>query len=241
MGRRRTWTDEQLIVAAKAAISGSSVLRMVGLQLTGSNRTTVKNAILRLGIDTSHWLGKAHMRGKHHTWSKKLTLHDMLTRDAPVRRASFKKLLLQDGILRNECSECGQVSLWNNKPLVMVLDHINGVHNDYKIKNLRMLCPNCNSQQDTFSGRNLRGIPAKHPRKKTPIFCCKCAKLLTRKNKTRMCFSCFQRIKKESGTKGKHIPNDLLLNIKNLGVMQTSRKYGVSHTTVARWMNAVSA
>ncbi len=36
----------------------------------------------------------------------------------------------------------------------MVLDHINGECTDYRIENLRLLCPNCNSQQDTFAGRN---------------------------------------------------------------------------------------
>jgi 5-methylcytosine-specific restriction endonuclease McrA len=36
----------------------------------------------------------------------------------------------------------------------MVLDHINGIPNDNRIENLRFLCPNCNSQTDTFAGRN---------------------------------------------------------------------------------------
>jgi 5-methylcytosine-specific restriction endonuclease McrA len=38
--------------------------------------------------------------------------------------------------------------------LVLVLDHINGDRSDNRITNLRLLCPNCNSQQNTFAGRN---------------------------------------------------------------------------------------
>jgi hypothetical protein len=38
----------------------------------------------------------------------------------------------------------------------MVLDHINGVPNDNRLENLRFLCPNCNSQTDTFAGRNVK-------------------------------------------------------------------------------------
>jgi 5-methylcytosine-specific restriction endonuclease McrA len=36
----------------------------------------------------------------------------------------------------------------------MVLDHRNGDNTDNRLDNLRLLCPNCNSQQATFAGRN---------------------------------------------------------------------------------------
>ncbi len=71
-------------------------------------------------------------------------------------RGQIKKRLLQDGILENVCSECGLRDYWNDKPIVMHLDHINGVNNDNRITNLRMLCPNCHSQQETYAGRNAR-------------------------------------------------------------------------------------
>jgi hypothetical protein len=44
--------------------------------------------------------------------------------------------------------------VWLGKPLVLILDHINGKHNDHRLVNLRLLCPNCNSQQPTFAGKN---------------------------------------------------------------------------------------
>jgi 5-methylcytosine-specific restriction endonuclease McrA len=40
----------------------------------------------------------------------------------------------------------------------MQLDHVNGVKNDNRLANLRMLCPNCHSQTPTFTGRNLKRI-----------------------------------------------------------------------------------
>ena len=43
---------------------------------------------------------------------------------------------------------------WLGKPLVLQLDHINGVFNDNRIENLRLVCPNCHSQFTTFAGKN---------------------------------------------------------------------------------------
>ncbi|MGB2240169.1 MAG: HNH endonuclease [Pseudomonadales bacterium] len=52
------------------------------------------------------------------------------------------------------CSSCGIGDEWNGKPITLQLDHINGVNNDHRLDNLRMLCPNCHSQTDTWCGRN---------------------------------------------------------------------------------------
>lgn len=53
------------------------------------------------------------------------------------------------------CSICGNTGEWNSKKLVLQLDHINGIHNDNRIENLRLLCPNCHSQTDTFCGKRV--------------------------------------------------------------------------------------
>lgn len=62
---------------------------------------------------------------------------------------------MKDGLLEKRCSICGLTD-WLRKPISLVMDHINGVNNDHRLENLRFLCPNCNSQQDTFAGRNKR-------------------------------------------------------------------------------------
>ncbi|MGH7716883.1 MAG: HNH endonuclease signature motif containing protein [Vulcanimicrobiaceae bacterium] len=68
-------------------------------------------------------------------------------------RTNLKRRLLEGGILKNECSECG-LSEWRSKPLSIQIDHVNGIREDNRIENLRMLCPNCHSQTDTFASRN---------------------------------------------------------------------------------------
>jgi Zn finger protein HypA/HybF involved in hydrogenase expression len=64
----------------------------------------------------------------------------------------IKAFLIEDQ--EGKCKECGITNIWNNKPLTFVLDHIDGEHTNNIRNNLRLLCPNCDSQQITFKSKN---------------------------------------------------------------------------------------
>lgn len=55
------------------------------------------------------------------------------------------------------CLICGLTD-WQDKPITLELDHINGDNSDDKEDNVRLLCPNCHSQTDTFVGKNVNKI-----------------------------------------------------------------------------------
>lgn len=65
----------------------------------------------------------------------------------------LKKRLLVDGIKENKCEICG-ITEWNDKPIMMQLDHVDGDSHNHKLDNLRMTCPNCHSQTETYCGKN---------------------------------------------------------------------------------------
>lgn len=69
-------------------------------------------------------------------------------------RRSIKRRLILEGVLTNRCALCDCDPIWLGKPLTLHLDHINGFPTDYRIENLRLVCPNCDSQLETFAGRN---------------------------------------------------------------------------------------
>lgn len=63
-----------------------------------------------------------------------------------------KKHILKEQ--NNKCAICGIENIWNNKKLVFILDHIDGHSNNNNRNNLRLVCPNCDSQLDTYKSKN---------------------------------------------------------------------------------------
>lgn len=151
------------------AVSSSPSIRQVlialGLNATGANYRSVRDAVARLALDTSHWTGQAHLRGKSHNYSTRIPLSEICVPDsAYTNTSSLKSRLLKEGVLEEKCALCG-LTHWLGEKLSLVLDHINGESRDHRLENLRLLCPNCNSLQPTFAGRN-KALRFKGPRRR---------------------------------------------------------------------------
>lgn len=71
----------------------------------------------------------------------------------------LKQKLLKAGMLANECAACELPPVWNGRKLTLQLDHIDGDRTNNERSNLRLLCPNCHSQTDTFSKGKFRKKP----------------------------------------------------------------------------------
>ena len=53
-----------------------------------------------------------------------------------------------------KCQICGIPNTWNGKELKFILDHIDGNADNNIESNLRLICPNCDSQLDTYKSKN---------------------------------------------------------------------------------------
>lgn len=154
-GRKRRWTDDQLREAVKNATSVYGVFRHMGMKVGGGQHFLVKQRIKALGLDTSHFTGQGWNRGMKVPTRPAFSFEEILVRNSPyVSGPDLKRRLLAAGLLEDRCALCGLLPEWQGKPLVMRLDHINGIRNDHRLENIRLLCPNCDSQTPTFAGRN---------------------------------------------------------------------------------------
>ena len=80
-------------------------------------------------------------------------------------RKTLRQVLLK--LKGDKCEKCQIPAIWQDAPLILIVDHKDGNAGNNFPDNLWLLCPNCNSQTPTFSGRNRgngrksRGLPRK--------------------------------------------------------------------------------
>lgn len=96
--------------------------------------------------------------GAGHGGGRPIPLEALLVEGSTRRGASLKQRLIDEGLIEDICSECGLGPTWNGEPITLQLDHISGDRTDNRLENLRVLCPNCHSQTDTWTGRNTRRV-----------------------------------------------------------------------------------
>lgn len=131
--------------------SYKEVLSYFGLENKGNNFKTLRHRMTEDGIDFSHFKSrKEYLK----PFQESMPLQSILVENSSFNRTHLKNKLLKTGLLKNECSICGQLPVWNGKPLSLQLDHINGISDDNRLENLRILCPHCHSQTENFAGKN---------------------------------------------------------------------------------------
>lgn len=209
------YTKENIEAAIKGSNSIKECLVKLGLKYTHSgNYQTFHRHCAIYGIETpkfdySSITSAAIMKNT-------IPLEEILVENSTsaIKNQSLKGRLIRENLIEDVCSKCGVGNTWNGEALVLQLDHINGVNNDNRLENLRVLCPNCHSQTSTFcsrSGRRKKEKEKRDPNKYVP-------KPTIRKVVNRP-------------------PYEVLLEeTSSLGYVKTGKKYGVSDNAVRKWI-----
>lgn len=147
--------DNTFTKAVQNNFSIRAVLLDLGMNAAGNAYSVFARRVKKLSLDTSHFTGKGHLKGKSHNWNYEIPLDEILVSESDRTLTSkTKRRLIKSGLLKPFCQECGLGEEWNSKPITLQLDHVNGHKTDHRISNLRLLCPNCHSQTHTFAGKN---------------------------------------------------------------------------------------
>jgi hypothetical protein len=236
-GRRLSYTEEQAREAISTSFSWAESLRKLGLCPSGGAWRVLRKHAEAWGISTEHF---EPARAREARGTKKLPIEDLLVKNSPCSRQNLKRRLLQEGLKEPRCEMCGQDEFWRGERMAMILDHINGVRDDNRIENLRIVCPNCAATLSTHCGRKNR-LPRRKRR------CRRCSRSFLPNNSTqRYCSQACGVRWDRSKLRGRPQPTSrrvsrppyeqLLAEIAATSYCAVGRKYGVSDNAVRKWV-----
>jgi len=96
----------------------------------------------------------------YNEFKHKEAYRDFLENNDKYCRANYSPRTFKKEISKEQgdiCAICGGGQEHNGKPLVFILDHIDGNAANNKRENLRCVCPNCDSQLPTYKSKNKNG------------------------------------------------------------------------------------
>ena len=152
--RKKRWTVDQLKTAVKESKSVRQVIEKLGLIPAGGNYDQVNRYIKLLGLKIDHFTGKVWNKGLKVFRKPLIPIEKILVSNSSFQSYKLKKRLFEIGLKPRHCEICGWAAISPDGRMPLELDHINGNKSDNRIKNLRILCPNCHSLQLTHRGRN---------------------------------------------------------------------------------------
>ena len=207
---------EEIIKTSKTQ---TECLNKMGLRAAGGNYKTLKKYIEKYSISTDHFkpdevrLEKLINLGI----GREIEIENVLISGSTYNRVRLKERLYNLGLKNRCCEICGQGEEWVGKKMSLIIDHINGIWNDNRIENLRIVCPNCNATLDTHCGKNNKEKKMKNI--KQNIF----------SKEKKMYYKSRRKIERPDY-------NTLIEEVNIFGYVKTGKKYGVSDNAIRKWV-----
>lgn len=148
---KREYAIDKLIEYADKCVNMLDLCHKIGIKnVGGEDYREIRNLASELGLT----LKFSYKRDYSASFNPKKELKEILVKNSTYKNnARLKEKLFAEGLKEKKCERCG-ITEWCGDVISLQIHHINGIHNDNRLGNLQILCPNCHSQTDTYSGRN---------------------------------------------------------------------------------------
>lgn len=231
---RPRFTEEELRAAIAASSSWAETLRRLQYRSAGGNWKTLKKYAALWEIPTDHFdPHAASLTGLRRAGFKAIPLEEVLVENSSYNRNNLKQRLLAEGLKSPYCELCGQGKRWRGRDLALILDHINGVPDDHRLENLRIVCPNCAATLETHCGRKNRRPPRQCALCGTPFQ----SKVRGQRYCSRDCGQRVAWTNRRSRRKVERPPYEqLVAEIEATSYCAVGRKYGVSDNAIRKWV-----
>lgn len=215
--------DKDFIEYVSISKSWTELLTKCGYNNTGNKKTIVKR-MEEMKLDYSH------LPIGYYSSSKSLLKfsNDLVfcVNSTYIYGKEIKNRLYNDFNWERKCNKCN-LTEWMGQSMPLELEHKNGIHNDNRIENLELLCPNCHALTPTYRGRN-----KSYKKKEQKCIDCNC---IIYKGSLR-CNYCNYKFRWLLNKNNRPTLEQLESDLQNLPFVKVGEKYDVSDNAIRKWI-----